>query len=103
MQLPNQSNHTVHGFKSTKNVLFFMFIQFYHMLQNLGGGGGIRLTFKLYSKILKTIIMVITSCGRRGCCRELFGQLHIRPLQSRHIFTVLLILTLYTLSSDRSI
>jgi hypothetical protein len=40
-------------------------------------------------KIHKRIIRVIAGSGRYDSCRELFKKLHILPLQSQYIFSLL--------------
>jgi hypothetical protein len=44
-------------------------------------------------KMQKRIIRIITSSNKNASCRELFKKLHILPLHSQYIYTILLFIT----------
>jgi len=48
------------------------------------------LIVKSYLKSKKRIIKIVTNSGNKGPCQDLFTKLHILPLQSQHIFSLLM-------------
>jgi hypothetical protein len=54
--------------------------------------GGIHLRVKKYLKLEK-IIRIIMNSSKHACCRQLFNELKILPIQSQNIFSILLFVT----------
>jgi len=50
---------------------------------------GIWTHSKIIFKIQKRIVRIIMNLGNKDCCRDLFKKLHILPLQSQYIFSLL--------------
>ena len=51
---------------------------------------GISSYSKIVFKIQKRIIRIITNSKNKASCRELFKKLHVLPLQSQYIFSLLM-------------
>ena len=51
---------------------------------------GVSTHSKITFKIQKGIIRIITNSGNKNSCHDLFRKLHILPLQSQYIFSVLM-------------
>jgi hypothetical protein len=89
----NKASYVIRALKSILSSKSLMMVYFstVHTVTSYGIiFWGISTYGKIIFKIQKRIIRIITNCDDKASYRELFKKLHVLPLQSQYIFSVLM-------------